>query len=137
MKTIWITFVFACVALVTTAQQPFKNLRYDEDYSFLKDSLKRSWYDDLKFHPLNKDRSSWLSTGGEVRHQFFHYTNEEWGNAPADNDGFILARLLVHTDLHINKSLRVFTQVQTSLADGRISAPSPVEQNELDLINCS
>lgn len=128
------TFTIASVLLSLCLQaQDFKSFRYDEDYRNLGDSLSLSLYDKLKFTPLNDQKSAYISVGGEIRYQYFQYKNEEWGDVPKDSDGFILSRLLLHTDLHVTNSLRLFVQLQSSLSDGRVTPPSPVEQNELDL----
>ncbi|MBL0739862.1 alginate export family protein [Chryseolinea sp. Jin1] len=113
------------------AQQAFKHLRYDENYSFLKDS-SRSWYEQMKYMPRQPSAKSYLSFGGEVRYQYFKFNNEAWGDAPEDIDGYLLNRLLLHADLHLGRRVRVFTQLQSSVAAGRID-PSPVEMNPLDL----
>jgi hypothetical protein len=125
-----------CILLITVCParaQEFKNLRYDERYESQNDSLEITWYDRLKFTPLNASKKSHFSMGGEIRYQYFHYVNEDWGDAPKDDDGYILSRFLLHGDLHIGSRFRTFVQLQSSLADGQVSAPSPVDQNELDL----
>ena len=124
-------FIAAFCCLTSYGQAEFKNLRFDEDYSSLRDSSTLSWYDRMKFSRLNKNGSNYISFGGEARYQYFKFENEDWGDAPPDNDGYILSRLLLHGDLHFNK-VRLFTQLQSSLAAGREN-PSAVEQNELDL----
>jgi hypothetical protein len=86
----------------------------------------------MKFAKLSKKSSAYASMGGEVRFQYFKFTNEDWGDAPPDDDGFVLSRFLFHGDIHFAKRMRVFVQLQSGLADGRID-PSPVEQNELDM----
>ncbi len=120
------------IGSTTIAQTSFKNLRYDERYDYLKDSSHLSWYDKMKFSKLDNAGNAYLTLGGEVRYQYFIYENEDWGDTQEDNDGFILSRLMVHGDFHFAKRFRVFAQLQSNLAAGRVD-PSPVEQNELDL----
>jgi hypothetical protein len=110
----------------------FKPLRYDEDYSFLKNDSSQDWYRKMKFDPLSKNKSVYLSYGGEVRFQYFYSHNEGWGDEPKDSNGYILARFLAHADLHVGKHFRTFVQLQSSLSGSRIS-PSPVEDNPLEL----
>lgn len=112
--------------------KPFKPLRYDEDYSYLSKDTSENPYLDLKYTKLSPTGSSYLSVGGEVRFQYFHLKNEDWGDAVEDKDGFVLSRYLFHADLHAGKRFRVFTQLQSSVANGKPSF-SPVEQNELEL----
>lgn len=128
------TLTIAAVLLSVCLQaQDFKSFRYDEDYRHVGDSIAPSWYDKLKFTPLHSQKTAYISAGGEIRYQYFQYKNEEWGDAPQDNDGFILSRLLLHSDLHVTNSFRLFVQLQSSMSDGRVTPASPVEQNELDL----
>jgi hypothetical protein len=115
------------------AQGSYHMMRYEDNYEYLKDSSNRSWYDKLKYSPLGKQSAHYLSIGGEVRYQYFRISNEEWGDAPRDNDGFVLARYLVHVDIHYNPSVRLFAQLQSSLSNGRVEEAPPGEQNELDL----
>src|SRR5262245_30947960 len=45
--------------------------RYEEDWSFLSDPSKQNdWWDTVKFIPLSKDRSAFLSLGGEIRETY-------------------------------------------------------------------
>jgi hypothetical protein len=132
MKRPTLTLLFGMLAFCVQAQD-FKSFRYDEDYRNFGDSITPSWYDKLKFTSLNKQKTAYISAGGEIRYQYFQYKHEDWGDAPDDSDGFILTRILLHSDLHVNSSLRFFVQLQSSLSDGRVTPPPPVEQNELDL----
>ena len=111
----------------------FKSLRFDENYSFLnKDTVQNSWYKKMKFMPISSSATTYISFGGSVRFQYFYVENENWGDAPKDNDGYILSRYLFHADFHAGKYFRTFIQTQSSLADGRID-PSPVDQNPLEV----
>jgi hypothetical protein len=119
----------ACLAQET----PFKSLRYDENYTRLAKDTTDNWYHQLKFNPVSKDKATYFSFGGEVRYQYFHFKNQDWGEAPTDNDGFILTRYLGHVDFHAGKHFRAFVQLQSSMANGEAETPSPVDQNLLDL----
>lgn len=111
----------------------FKPLRYDEDYSLLKNDTATNWYKKIKYKPLSKNGNTYLSLGGDIRYQYFYVKNEDWGEAPEDNDGYILSRYLFHADLHAGKNFRTFIQLQSSLANGMETVPSPVDENQLDL----
>jgi len=124
--------VTVCISM-THAQGTYHMMRYDDNYEYLRDSSNSDWYDKMKYTSLNKSRTDYLSVGGEVRYQYFRFKNEDWGDAPTDEDGFTLSRYLVHADVHINQSLRMFVQLQSSLSDGRVGEIPSGERNELDL----
>lgn len=111
----------------------FKQLRYDEDYSILKQDSSSSWYKTTKYHPLSKNRATYVSIGGDIRYQYQWFKNENWGESAKDDDGFILTRYLVHADFHAGKHFRTFVQLQSSLANGKAGKSSPVDENQLDL----
>jgi hypothetical protein len=113
--------------------QPFKPLRYDEHYTFNKTDTSKSWYNQIKYKPLDTNGSTYISLGGEVRYQYFYFKNEDWGESPKDKDGYILTRYLAHADLHAGKHFRAFVQLQSAFANGKITTPSPVDENQLDL----
>ena len=71
--------------------------------------------------------------GGEVRYQYFNIRNEDWGDAPKDGDGYLFSRFLAHADLHAGKNFRLFAQLQGSMANGKASGTSAVDENPLDL----
>lgn len=111
----------------------FKPLRYDEDYTHMKNDSSNSWYTKTKYNPLSKDGKTYLSFGGEIRYQYFYFKNEDWGESPKDKDGYILTRYLAHADFHAGKYFRSFVQLQSSLANGKLTTPSSVDENGLDL----
>ncbi|HEX6430474.1 MAG TPA: alginate export family protein, partial [Niastella sp.] len=135
MKTIIVIQV--CLLLFyygnTQSIPSFKQLRYDEDYSILKHDSSRNWYKTTKFNALSKNSNTYLSIGGDIRYQYQWFKNENWGEAPKDNDGLILTRYLVHADFHAGKHFRTFVQGQSSFANGKVGSPSPVDENQLDL----
>ncbi|MBF4493031.1 alginate export family protein [Flavobacterium sp. MR2016-29] len=111
----------------------FKSLRFDENYGFLKnDTVSNGWYKTVKFLPVSASKETYISFGGDIRFQYFYAKNENWGDGPQDNDGYVLGRYLFHADFHAGKFFRTFVQTQSSMADGRID-PNPVEQNPLEV----
>jgi hypothetical protein len=135
MKTVpFISLLILSVSVVnaqTTA--PFKQLRYEEDYTILKQDSNRHWYTTTKYDPLSKNGNTYLSFGGDIRYQYQWFENENWGESPKDNNGFVLTRYLAHADFHAGKHFRTFVQLQSSFANGRVEQPSPVDENQLDL----
>src|SRR5262245_6705837 len=111
-----LTFFFAVRTFSQTQRPPpppstthpdYKQLRYDEDWSLLRDSSKRTDYlDAIKYIPLGHREDWYLTLGGEVRPYYEWFRNEDWGDAPEDLSGFLLQRYMVHADFHLGKKLR-------------------------------
>ncbi len=135
MKKILFLLLPCFYQVCTHAQHmpPFKALRYEEDYSILKNDSSHSWYNRTKYNPLSKSGDTYISFGGEVRYQYFYFKNEDWGESPKDKDGYILTRYLAHADFHAGKYFRTFVQLQSSLANGKLTTPSGADENQLDL----
>jgi len=113
---------------------PFKQLRYDEDYAYLRDNACRAApLDGIKLIPLGADGARSLTLGGEVRQRYEYYDNSLWGLGPQDNDGYFLQRLMIHADVHFGDSLRLFTQLKSGLESGRTGGPRPTDKDRLDL----
>jgi len=129
---IW-AIVFSQLPGFSQEGSTFKPLRYDEDYSYLQRDTNRGWYKRTKFYPVSADASTYLSFGGEIRCQYFYFKNEDWGESPKDKDGYILTRYLAHADFHAGKYFRSFVQLQSSFANGKLTTPSGVDENQLDL----
>ncbi len=116
------------------AQPPFKSLRYDEDYSYLRDPARRTeTLDALKYIPLNGDDTSYLTLGGEIRERYEYFQNYRWGEGPQDKDGYLLQRYMLHADAHVGAQFRVFTQLKSGLVTDRDGSPRPSDRDDLDL----
>src|SRR5438093_1147327 len=112
----------------------FKLSRQDEDWSVLRDpALRTDAFDTVKFIPLNRDGSSWLTLGGEVRERYEYFDNFNWGKGPQDDNGYLLQRYMIHADAHIGEHFRVFTQFKSGLEDGRNGVPRPTDRDEFDV----
>src|SRR6266849_3208048 len=108
--------------------------RQDEDWSVLRDpALRTDAFDTVKFIPLNRDGSSWLTLGGEVRERYEYFDNFNWGKGPQDDNGYLLQRYMIHADAHIGENFRVFTQFKSGLEDGRNGGPRPTDRDDFDL----
>lgn len=114
--------------------QPYRLLRFDEDYSYLRDpSKKKEFFDDLKFIPLEESGDYFLTLGGEIRQRYELYHNFNWGKAPPDHNGYLLERYMAHFDLHAGNHIRVFGQLKSCLEYGRTGGPRPVDRDQVDL----
>lgn len=104
---------------------PYKSLRYDEDYSYLRDPTKRSdLWDPVKYIPIGPHDWS-LSLGGELRERFENYSAANFGVPGKTADGYLLHRLLLHADLRASEYFRGFLQLGNQLAPGKTVAAPP------------
>src|SRR5437870_13883817 len=69
----------------------YQKLRYDEDYSYLRNpppDLRSDFWDPIKFIPFNSNGNVYLSFGGEARERFEYYHNFRWNPEALDQDGY-------------------------------------------------
>ena len=111
---------------------PYTPVRWNEDYSALKDPASRTdFFDPIKYIPLGPD-GFYLSLGGQLRERYEYFENNNFGAGPQDNNGYFLHRLLAHADLHLGPNVRVFAQLKAALEDGRTGGPRPGDADEID-----
>ncbi|WP_025871943.1 alginate export family protein [Methylobacillus glycogenes] len=113
---------------------PYTLLRYNERYSYLANPVaNRDFFDPVKYISLDEnDPERYLSFGGEVRERYERFHNQNFGvRGPASND-FGLQRIMVHADLHLTSSFRIFAQGISGVQFGGANK-APVNQNPLDL----
>jgi hypothetical protein len=112
----------------------YENLRYEEDWSVLRDpQLRTDFLDPVKYVPLTEDGEVLLSVGGEVRERYEYTGDPAWGDDPQDPNGVFLQRYILHGDLHLGPRFRFFSQLYSALEGGRAGPPNPIDENELDL----
>lgn len=116
---------------------PFQILRYDEDYSYLRDPAARTGdllaLEPIKYLPLDAAGHDWLSLGGEIRLKYEYFDNPLFGLAPSDGNGSLLQRYLLHGDLHLGRSFRVFAQLRGAYGTSREGPPIPVDEDGFDV----
>ncbi|WP_431294538.1 alginate export family protein [Pedobacter sp. P26] len=128
-----IAVVCTCFSIAGASGQSIRLMRYDEDYSNLKDS-DRNLYNTLKFLPLSKNKKVYLSFGGEIREEYGGKINEDWIKDQGFNYSF-LQRYSLYADLNIGERLRFFAQVNSALENGSKYGPSPVDEDQLAVQN--
>src|SRR5262245_27269099 len=107
--------------------------RYDEDWSYLRDHSKQlDSLDKLKFIPLN-DRGWYVSVGGEARIRYEYFSEFAFGAGPQDSNGYLLQRYLLHADWNLGMKVRVFTQLQSGIENGRHGGPRLTDDNRFEL----
>jgi hypothetical protein len=115
------------------APPPYKYLRYDEDYRYLRDpECGTDPFDRTKFIPLNKSGDVYLSFGGEIRHNVEYFHNAQWGKG-SQGPAYSLQRYMGHLDFHWGDRFRLFGQMKSGLEFGRAGGPRPFDKDELAL----
>jgi hypothetical protein len=118
----------------TPSRPEFKVSRQDEDWSVLREpELRTNLFDSVKFIPLNRDGSSWLTLGGEARERYEYFENANWGKGPQDGDGYFLHRFMLHADAHAGENFRFFTQFKSGLESDRNGGPRPTDHDDFDV----
>ena len=104
----------------TLAEPKFRNLRYEEDFSYLggeAGTYKEDMWDPLKWIDLGDD---WhLTLGGQTRLRFESEQNKAFGSVEPTKDAFLLHRSFVHGDLKHDDWLRLFLQGKFAHVDDR------------------
>jgi hypothetical protein len=118
----------------TTEMRPgFQPFRYDEDWSSLKDGARSTdWLDRLKYISLGSE-NQFITVGGELREKYEVLDQPNFGAGPEDNTGYFLQRYLLSADFHFSSKVRVFTELQSGLENGRNGGPRPTDADRLDL----
>jgi len=114
--------------------QNFKLLRFNEDYSALKDSTRTS-YNRLKYLPLSESGRTYVSFGGELRAELDRAQHEDWGAGNVGRNIFLLQRYQLHADLHLSDRIRIFGQLRSGLENGRKNGPRPIDEDQLNVQN--
>jgi len=123
--------------VVSVPVRSYHILRYEDDWSFLRDpALRTDWLDCLKYLPLRKGNGgSYLSLGGEFRQSAENVHHDAWKKAPPSAQTFALERLQLHADAHLNQRLRIFLQLESGLEEGREGGPRVIDLKRLDFLN--
>lgn len=110
---------------------PWRPLRFDENYAFLRDSVRHGWWQRLKYIPIGGWSS--LSFGGEGRAEYERLDHPNFGAVPTDLSGHELARLMLHADWRLGSRLRLFAQLASTQEAGRAPGPAPTDVDTLDV----
>ena len=113
--------------------QAFEDRRFKENWFLCepstRDSLSRNFSDRLKNLYLNKEKSLWLSSGGQVRVRYMGTVNEEFQDR---NTGLFTLRGRLHAGLNYKNVFRIFAEgiYSNTTNDNsiRIGMGSPVSQ---------
>jgi hypothetical protein len=128
--------VFACTVRAASAQETDKRPdiemnRWQEDWSVLADpALRTEPLDSLKYiHLWGDDPYTFLSLGLTLRERF---ELNDAINFTTPEDSYLLQRFQIHADLHFDRYLRFFVQLEDARAFGKATI-TPVDENPLDV----
>lgn len=136
-RTMTYTIVFTTMSVPAFAQSDHypQILRYNEDYTYLADSRQKDdAFDDIKYVPLDDDDPTfYLSLHGEARERLEVVDSPQLGLTSAPSDTVLQHRLLLGADLHLGRSVRVFTQLGAHAVSGRKGGATATDKDKLDL----
>lgn len=121
--------------LPAAAQVAQTNLRYDEDWSLARGAPNRDagWWEQLKDRPLSSDGNVYVTLGAEVRARYEGYDNNNWGQPPAPDDGYLWLRFMPLADVHAGP-VRAFVQGIVGYARGVGAGAGPADDTGLDVL---
>jgi hypothetical protein len=125
MKHLVLSLLLLVIPAAALADRPaFTPVRWNEDYTFLRDPEQRTEFlDEIKYIPLNDEGDWYLSLGGMARYRYEYFNNPAWGAMP--DDGYHLFRFMAHADLHLGPRVRTFVQAQSAFVEQRTGGPRP------------
>jgi hypothetical protein len=105
----------------------------EEDWSFLADPAKRTdRWDPLKYVSLGRD--GWFMTlAGELRYRPEGFRIKSTDTSPSTRDNYLLQRYLFGADLHFGSRVRIYSEIQSGIINGRTAGARPTDQNSLDV----
>lgn len=118
---------------------PIKNIRFNDDFSYLQnDSVEKKGTDKLKYMSISKRKGIYVSVGGELREWVELRQNPNFGDLPPgfknDDNGSLLHRAMVHTDLQLGTRWSVFGQLNNTFEFGNPNPSLPeISVDTLDL----
>ncbi|WAS91147.1 alginate export family protein [Nannocystis punicea] len=113
------------------APPPYRLLRADEDYRYLRDRGRRTdFLDVLKYIPLGPRRRVALGFGGETRQRLDWFRDLDWGAGPPRSLSW-LQRTMFHAELRA-PYFRAFAQVKSALETGRAGGPRATDRDDFD-----
>lgn len=108
--------------------------RWQENWSPLADpALRTEPGDSLKYMPLSAGNpASYLSLGVNLRERAEFNDSAGFGVAGGRSDSYLIQRLQVHADIHVDEHWQLFAQLEDA-RDANKRTTTPVDKNPLDL----
>ncbi|MEM1338525.1 MAG: alginate export family protein [Bacteroidota bacterium] len=115
------------------APPEFMNDSADEDYSYLQNEETVMEYEQifaqgLKYIPLTKNKTIYLTLGGAYRPRFESTINEDYTE---EDDSYYSQRLNLNSAVHFGKNIRLYAELYHGFTSGGIDRT--LEDDQLDL----
>lgn len=121
-------------SLCPEQRPPYRFLRMDEEYDFLRNAECRSEeLDALKFITLGEGSQAFLSLGGDLRIKLANGRDVIFGDDPGDPINVISTRLHAHANLRFTRHFRLFGELKYNDVYRREPQPLPVDVDRMDL----
>jgi hypothetical protein len=119
------------------AEEAYKALYYDNDFSYLNDPANRDFYlgDIFKQLPVGPRRRAMLDLGGEYRLRDHHEFNLRGRDLTGKSDDFLLQRTRFYGNLKLNDAIRLYGEGLDSATSFQRHAPLPTEENGIEALN--
>ena len=124
-------------AQTASAPPPFTPLRYNEDYSYLRDRDQRSgaWWEPFKFIPFDSAGWAWLSVGDEVRFRYERYWANNFGSGSKPDEDYLRYRQMPYAALHLGSDFTVFGQMIVAYAARDPAVKNPfIDETGFDVL---
>jgi len=103
----------------------------DINHNLATDTNDWKGFRKIKEIPLTRhDQQVNLSIGGEIREQLRVYNHINYGDTKPDKDFFLLQRYMVHADLKLNNTFRIFGQLNST----HVNWKNTIGQNDRDYL---
>ena len=133
---VMITLVFTMVVSSAAAQNKISLLRYDDDFSHLKNDSIKKGLGLLKYISLRN--KNYISFGGELREKFQIYKNIHFGEVPPTYKNISANQLwhwlMLHSNIELGNHFRIFIQLNNTLRFFNDNPVVPeIDENQLSL----
>ena len=121
------TIAFISIVNYTNAQSAIGLLRYNDNFTFIKDDSLKKGFTRLKY--IEFSENNFISFGGEIREQLQVYHNINFGDLPPKfssiNAHQLNHRLMLHANIESGNHFRFFIQMNNTLQFMNVNPPSP------------
>lgn len=118
--------------------QPYKNLFYENDFSYLTKPGNEFWYCGDALKRIRCGECGWLDLGGEYRLRYQDengFRGTAGGVLDGRDDHFLLQRTRLFANWEINPGLRFFGEAIDATSAWEDILPRGIEENRFDALN--